>query len=61
MKIRFTGYKYWKMCKEDLGFSRFFILPCINVEVDRNFNVDEYPTEITFGWLFWSIRIYLEK
>ena len=61
MKTRFTGYKFWKMCKEDLGYWRFYILPCINVEVDRNFDISEYPTEITFAWLFWGFRIYLEK
>lgn len=61
MKTRFTGYKFWKMCKEDLGFSRFYILPCINVEEDSNFNIDEYPTQITFAWLFWEFSIYLKR
>jgi hypothetical protein len=61
MKIRFLGYRYWKQAKKDLGFWSFYILPCIMVEVDRNFLKEEYPTNIKFSWLFWEFYIYLQK
>ena len=61
MKTRFTGYRAWKQAKKDLGFVTFYVLPCINVEVDRNFTIDEYPTNIKFAWTFWEFCIYLKR
>ena len=60
MKINFTGYKSWKQICENLGFGSVFILPTIMVCCDSNFEVDEYPIEIKFAWVFWKLSIYLK-
>ena len=59
MKITFRGYKTWKHIKNNLEMYNFYILPSIIVSQDRTFNINEYPTEIKFAWLFWEVSIYL--
>ena len=59
IKISTSGYKAWKCVKNNLDMFHFYVLPSIIIHQDRTFDIDEYPTEIKFAWLFWDISIYL--
>lgn len=58
-KISIKGYRTWKHIKNELEMFDFYILPSIVVSQDKTFDIDEYPTEIKFIWLFWKLCIYL--
>ena len=59
MKFSFTGYRWWKQAKKELELSTIYILPNLEIHQDRTYELNEYPTQIKFAWLFWEVSIYL--